>query len=386
MGEGISYRKKYDDEDAVVSNLRDYSDEERGYEENEVNSLKLRSLVDDEFYQSGAQMQYKDDEDMRYRMYGMKKKKEKRKKRKNDENKRPSNRKVVNLPASQPYTRFVDGEERLCFKYNTKVSESALNAMPKTELEENEFCVRFDLESVDISKLNEKFKADNCVYPRANLPYEMYVGNRWEYETECNRLAWQFVSLNPVLLYGKKGLIQRAVDSYRNINKQSRTGRVVKEEKFPGDFDKRRHVMSAPTSVTIQWTNKGIPKKCKVQVNIDNISYERIDDDFKAKFSVFMDDFDDTSFGRGRWVSQNEDNELAVKIAFLNVENTSFWNAIKALDRTTVLKKAIEAYKQKKDEYMSSEDDTELSDVVADALSNLRAEGKSNVENFYFEV
>jgi hypothetical protein len=51
-------------------------------------------------------------------MYGNKKKKEKRKKKKMEEVKRPSNRKVVNLPASQPYTRFVDGEERLCFKYN----------------------------------------------------------------------------------------------------------------------------------------------------------------------------------------------------------------------------------------------------------------------------
>lgn len=365
------------DEQKLVYQFKDESDE-AGYEENEANSLKLRSLVDDEFYQSGH-MQYKSEEEMRYRMYGAKKKKEKRKKRKTEESKRPSNRKIVNLPASQPYTRFVDGEERLCFKYNTKVSESALNAMPKTDLEDNEFCVRYDLESVDISKLNEKFKADNCVYPRANLPYDMYTGNRWEYETECNRLAWQFVSLNPVLLYGKKGLIQRAVDSYRNINKQSRSKRIVREDRFPSDFEKRRHVSSAPSTVTIQWTNKGVPKKCKIQVNVDNINYEKIDDEFRSKFSVFMDDFDDTSFGRGRWESANAENELAVKIAFLNVENTSFWNAIKALDRTTVLKKAVEAYKLKKDECMSSEDDMELSDVVASTLGH-----KS--ENFYFEA
>lgn len=178
----------------------DESDDNNTYEENNVNSLKLRSLVEDEFY-AGNRI------DEEFRSYSLKKKKEKRKRKKpGEEPKKISNRKIVNLPASQPYIKIMDGEERLCFKYNTKVSESAMNAMPKAELEESEFAVRFDLESVDITKLNEKFKADNCVYPRANIPYEMYMGNRWNYETECNRLAWQFVSLNPVLLYGKRGL------------------------------------------------------------------------------------------------------------------------------------------------------------------------------------
>jgi hypothetical protein len=159
----------------------------------------------------------------------------------------------------------VDGEERLCFKYNTKVSESAMNAMPKTDLEDNEFCVRLDVENVDITKLNEKFKIDNCVYPRANVSFELYQGNRWEYETECNRLAWQFVSLNPVLLYGKKGLIQRAVDSYRNINKQSRSRRVIKQEKLSNGTIRRRHSDSAPLTVNMYWMNKGMTKKMQSQ-------------------------------------------------------------------------------------------------------------------------
>ncbi|ADM11077.1 uncharacterized protein Eint_020780 [Encephalitozoon intestinalis ATCC 50506] len=374
-GQELIYHFQEDSDDLGV---------EKEYEENEPNSLRLRNFVEDELYQSDGQMQYRGEDEMRLR-YG-RKKKEKRKKKKNDENKRPSNRKIVNLPASPPYVRFVDGEERLCFKYVTKVSESARDAMPKTDLEDNEFCVRFDLDSVDISKLNEKFKADNCVYPRANLPYEMYTGNRWGFETECNRLAWQFVSLNPVLLYGKKGLIQRAVDSYRTINKQSRNKRIVKEDRFPSDIEKRKHVSGAPSTITIQWTNRGILKKCKIQVNIENINYGKIDDEFKSRFSVFMDDFDDKSFGKSKWESHNVDNELAVKIAFLNVENTSFWNAIKALDKTTVLKKAIEAYKQKRDEYASSDDDTEMSDVIASALGSSLGNSKScNVENFYFD-
>jgi hypothetical protein len=44
----------------------------------------------------------------------------------------------------------------------------------------------------------------------------------------------------------------------------------------------------------------------------------------------------------------NEGNFLAVKIAFLNMENTSFWNAVKATDKVTMLKKAVEVYKAKK--------------------------------------
>ncbi|KAK6090283.1 hypothetical protein P3W45_000640 [Vairimorpha bombi] len=310
---------------------------EKGQDENEVNSLKLSKFVEDDFYSPQNALGYKNDDDLKYRVH------------------------------------------RLCFKYNTKISDAVLSSMPKTDLEDNEFCIRFDIENVDICKLNEKFKADNCVYPRANLPFEMYVGNRWEYETECNRLAWAFVSLNPVLLYGKKGLIQRAVDSYRNINKQNRNKKITRDDKFPSDFDKRKHASLPPSSVTINWVSKGIKKKCKIQVNIDNVNYEKIDEEFKNKYSVFMDDFDDRSFGLSKYESGNKDNELAVKIAFLNVENMSFWNAIKALDKTTVLKRAIEAYKAKKEEYPSSEDDTDASDLVSKALEEEHSE---DLENF----
>ena len=204
-----SYTNIYDSDEATI------------YEENNTNSLKLRNLMDEEFYSTN-----KNEEN--YRSYFLRRKKDKKKSKRSssDELKKITGRKTVNLPASQPYIKLIDGEERLCFKYNTKVSESAMNVMPKADLEDNEFYVRFDIKSVDITKLNEKFKADKCVYPRANIPYEMYTGNRWNFETEFNRLGWQFVSLNPVLLYGKKGLIQRTVDSYRNINKTSK-GRMI---------------------------------------------------------------------------------------------------------------------------------------------------------------
>lgn len=349
--------------DNAFSNIND-SDDNTMYEENNINSLKLRNFAEEEFYTG---IRNEDD----FKSYSVKRKKEKRKRRKTGEEPRKPNcvRKVVNLPASQPYVKIMDGEERLCFKYNTKVSELALNAMPKGDLEDNEFCVRFDLESVDISKLNEKFKADNCVYPRANIPYELYTGNRWNYETECNRLAWQFVSLNPVLLYGKKGLIQRAVDSYRNINKTSKGHKFYRDDTFYGDIEKRRHASPKFSSVYIQWSARGMIKKCKVHTGVEYVDYSSISDEFRAKYSVLNDCFDENSFGQERWESRNADNELAVKIAYLNAENISFLNAIKAIGAYSVFKKSIESYKNRREELLSSDDDTEAQEVVNDTLN-----------------
>lgn len=293
------------------------------------------------------------------------------------------NRRIVNLPASQPYIRILDGEERLCFKYNTKISEKALNAMPRSDLEENEFSVRFDLETVDITKLNEKFKVDNCVYPRANVPFEMYTGNRWEYETECNMLAWQFVSLNPILLYGKKGLIQRAVDSYRNINKQSRNKKIIKQDHLNSLF-KRRNADQQPKHITINWSIKNISRKCKIRIDVESVDYDKIDIEFKIKYSVYTDEFDDLTFGLCRWESSHPDNVLAVKIAFLNIDNTTFWNAIKASDKSTILKKAVEGYKNKtEDDFITDEEDKELSDIVIDTLNKVYSDKQSEDEKLY---
>ena len=350
------------------------------FEGNDDGYVAVKTLLEDDFHNDITIFQ-NENEVNRYRNIALRKKKDKKKKRKTEESAKASiNRKVVNLPASQPYIRIVDGEERLCFKYNTKISETALNAMPRAELEDNEFCVRFDLDSVEISKISEKFKADNVIYPRANVPKELYTGNRWTYETECNKLAWQFVTLNHVLLYGKKGLIQRAVDSYRKFNKQSRNRKTVVRYDGVGEgMAKRRHSDSAPTTTNVVWTVKGVTKKCRVRIDIENVNYEKIDDEFKSRYSVFNDDFDETSFGLGKWESKNLDNELAVKIAYLNVDNTAFWNAVRATDRMVMLKKAVISYKNRDsmEEYESSDDNDSMYDVVSDTFSRI---GKRDAE------
>ncbi|KAJ6107839.1 hypothetical protein N7523_009162, partial [Penicillium sp. IBT 18751x] len=84
-----------------------------------------------------------------------------------------------------------------------------------------EYTIRCDVESVNVDTLSQEFKTENCVYPRACCGKDQYRGNRLVYETECNAVGWALADLNPALR-GKRGLIQRAVDSWRNSNQDPR--------------------------------------------------------------------------------------------------------------------------------------------------------------------
>ncbi|KAH2459645.1 hypothetical protein V6000_005471 [Aspergillus fumigatus] len=84
-----------------------------------------------------------------------------------------------------------------------------------------EYTIRCDVESVNVDNLSQEFKTENCVYPRACCSKDQYKGNRLVYETECNAVGWALADLNPALR-GKRGLIQRAVDSWRNSNQDPR--------------------------------------------------------------------------------------------------------------------------------------------------------------------
>lgn len=84
-----------------------------------------------------------------------------------------------------------------------------------------EYTIRCDVESVDIEGLPQDFKSANCVYPRACGGKDQYKGNRLAYESECNSVGWALAQLNPNLRE-KRGLIQRAVDSWRNSNQDVR--------------------------------------------------------------------------------------------------------------------------------------------------------------------
>lgn len=84
-----------------------------------------------------------------------------------------------------------------------------------------EYTIRCDVESVNIDELTPEFKNANCVYPRACCQKNEYKGNRLHYESECNAVGWALAQLNPNLRE-KRGLIQRAVDSWRNSNQDPR--------------------------------------------------------------------------------------------------------------------------------------------------------------------
>ncbi|KAI9850409.1 MAG: hypothetical protein M1824_003361, partial [Vezdaea acicularis] len=84
-----------------------------------------------------------------------------------------------------------------------------------------EYTIRCDVESVNVDGLSQEFKTENCVYPRACCSKDQYRGNRLNYETECNTVGWALADLN-ACLRGKRGLIQRAVDSWRNSNQDPR--------------------------------------------------------------------------------------------------------------------------------------------------------------------
>ncbi|GAO17758.1 hypothetical protein UVI_02006460 [Ustilaginoidea virens] len=107
-----------------------------------------------------------------------------------------------------------------------------------------EYTIRCDVESVNTDDLSAEFKQENCVYPRACCPKDQYRGNRLMYETDCNRVGWALAQLNAPLR-GKRGLIQRAVDSWRNSNQDPRlrSRRVRRMAKM----NNRKQVQGTPT-------------------------------------------------------------------------------------------------------------------------------------------
>lgn len=116
-----------------------------------------------------------------------------------------------------------DGIEWLTFNYTTKgISKS--------------YVIRIDIDSIQSDKLPTNFKLQNCVYPKAFVKKERYAGNRWDYETSVNDIGWRLASLNDALV-SKKGLIQRAVDSYRNRFPYTKSRRVARVERGQSSSD-----------------------------------------------------------------------------------------------------------------------------------------------------
>ncbi|KAI8343064.1 hypothetical protein BC941DRAFT_498176 [Chlamydoabsidia padenii] len=268
----------------------------------------------------------------------------------------------------EPQTEIKDGVEWVSFVYSHHRVV-------------RRYRIRTDLDTVELDTLDEQFRNDNCVYPRANLPREAYQGNRWSYETECNTLGWKLAYLNMDEIAGKRGLIQRAVDSYRNRYPSMRSRRVARQEKLlKGTLRKRKqspvsgddidgppckspHLTSESSSIHNNYDNstkatlcysstsssptatsygkipsiypfhekstKNHPKtvtiddrgvKCRIRINIDTIDLSVIDDTFRKNNCVFPRAMNMASSANLTQRRQDEAkcNEIGWKLAWLN--------------------------------------------------------------------
>lgn len=88
--------------------------------------------------------------------------------------------------------------------------------VPIVEFNYHNFNVAFrsDIENAKLPS-DIYFFHENCVYPGALKSKDEYSGSRWTYERECNKIAWEIVSMNPHI-QGHKGVVQKAVNAIRN--------------------------------------------------------------------------------------------------------------------------------------------------------------------------
>lgn len=144
------------------------------------------------------------------------------------------------IPATQPVVtqKGPDGQKMIKFEYSRDRVKVVYDISCNTE-------------SVDTSKLPAEFKETNAVYPKARSK-DVYKGNRWEYEARCNELGWALAELNPPIR-GKRGVIQRAVDSLRNCSQdpQQRSRRVRRLQKITKRQQNNQKQQSVAGSTTM---------------------------------------------------------------------------------------------------------------------------------------
>lgn len=156
------------------------------------------------------------------------------------------------------------------------------------------------------------------------MPKESYRGNRWSYETECNDLGWKLAWLNHDEIAGKRGLIQRAVDSYRNRYPSMRSRRVARQEKLlKGTLRKRKNNNNNehPKVLLLDEVVGSSQHKCRLRINIESVSLDAIDLEFRKANCVFpraIHITQDTPNVSQRRLDEAQCNEIGWKLAWLN--------------------------------------------------------------------
>ncbi|CAO3626529.1 unnamed protein product [Cunninghamella blakesleeana] len=312
----------------------------------------------------------------------------------------------------EPMAEVKDGVEWVSFVYSHN------RVMKK-------YTIRTDLENITLDQIDDKFKADNCVYPRANLPKDQYKGNRWAYETECNVLGWKLAWLNMSEISGKRGLIQRAVDSYRNRYPSMRSRRVARQAKLMnGTLRKRKqrgdeedalielvssltstssststnssssisssssplkhhpdhHQLQCsyvpPTSLdtatikpsnhpkTIAMEDLATGTRCRIKINVETVSLDYIPHDFRlvnSPYPRYLRSNISTN-NRPRAIEETICNELAWKLAWLNPKTLA--------GKKNMLQRAIDLYRSKFMPSMPPRKHSSRQPILATLLNN----------------
>jgi hypothetical protein len=250
---------------------------------------------------------------------------------------RSSGGQFMNLPASAPQIEKRDEVEYLLFTYSTKGHVQ-------------EYCICIDIDNLSLDDIPDDFKSENCVYPRALVPREAYIGNRYDYETIVNEIAWKLTWMNASVLAGKRGLIQRAVDSYRNRVCESRSRRVLRQEKLTQgtlrrraeSYDGESHPRT-PKTLSFAYSEKGGETvKIKVRIDVENVDTSLLDEAFKAANCIYPQAYEEKdAYPDSRWEYENACNDLGWKLAYLNAPKLS--------DNRPLLQRAVDAYNQRFD-------------------------------------
>ncbi|KAJ2738894.1 hypothetical protein H4R23_000840, partial [Coemansia sp. Cherry 401B] len=250
--------------------------------------------------------------------------------------------------------------------------------------------IRIDIERAPHSAIPASFQQNNCVYPRAHCGRQAYTGNRWSYETECNKLGWKLAFLNQELLTARRGLLQTAVNNYRTTVSGRKSRRITRLEKAERTQGQKRELLDADdqegkraktedmlltppptaaeadglndgerTASTLAGTSMGSPQtaKCllinayvnnkfsriRIYIDLGTVSASSVDSRFKHEHAVFPRALNTPrsrySALRGRWEFELTCNELAWRMAWLNKSRLR--------GRKPLIQKCLDAYRSR---------------------------------------
>lgn len=142
-------------------------------------------------------------------------------------------------------------------------------------------------------------------------------------------MGWKLAWLNKSEIAGKRGLIQRAVDSYRNRYPSMRSRRVARQEKLlNGTLRKRKNREDEETQPTLDNVKPAHQPKTiaiedannryRIKINVETVSLDEISDEFRKQNCPFPralnSDPEQYVGGSVRWAEDNLCNELCWKL------------------------------------------------------------------------